>query len=216
MRVQLLAGWCRAVIIVIAHVSFSRSLSLLFFLSGTPWPHWIARRAVNPHTMVGYTHLCWRRWRMYDLLEAKVRSTLHERYILLRYIHGKARARQEINERQTRTKEKLSNEEVVSPYIRYRAQWKTLWRGIISMSVRIVCQNRNMVVHVKWERPRASGEDWNLINPTGTLLVPLILQELVEGLFAIYFHLFRLQSVSFCYTGFALLILRSTCMFEIE
>lgn len=217
MRVQLLAGWCRAVIIVIARVSFPRSFSLLFFLSGTPWSHWIARRAVNPQPRsrtcvcvddVGVCTICWR-------LKSD-RHYMRDIFYYVTYTEKLARAMKLMSDRHEQKRSypmRKSFLPISGIEHNERLYW---WRGIISMSVGIVCQNRNMVVHVKWERPHASSEDWNLINPTGTLLVPLILQELVEGLFAIYFHLFRLQSVSFCCTGFTLLILPSTCMFEIE
>lgn len=54
-----------------------------------------------------------------------------------------------------------------------------------------------MVAHINERARCASADDRNLINPIGTLLGALILQELVEGTFAIYFHLFCSQPVVF-------------------
>lgn len=70
-----------------------------------------------------------------------------------------------------------------------------------------------MVAHINGNALRASTEDWNLINPRGTLPGALILQELVEDMFAIYFHLFYSQSavfvITFCNTCFVLFIMET-------
>lgn len=65
-----LVGWCRAVIVVIAHAS----------LEDVPWPHWTAQWIHTPQMRTYTLRLCWRRWRIYDLLKAKVRSTPRDIY----------------------------------------------------------------------------------------------------------------------------------------
>lgn len=99
--------------------------------------------------------------------------------------------------------------------IRAQRERRYWWWGVISTSARIVCQSRNMVAHINERALRASAEDWNLINPIGTLLGALILQQLVEGMLAIYFHLFWSQPVVFVILVCFILLIIETWILEI-
>lgn len=134
------------------------------------------------HTAVRTSRSCRRRWRMCDLLEAKVRSTHRPpRYILLRYRYGKARGcvhAGELTSDRRGQRGVRSNKEIGSSrYIRYgdaQSERRYWWWGVISTSARIVYQGRNMVAHIN-EKDTACQryEDWNLINSARTWRVAL-------------------------------------------
>jgi len=143
-------GWCRAVIVVIAH-GLSRRISRGRVESHgestpppspPPPPPSPRSRTHRVCVDVGVCTICWR-----------LRSDRHRplRYILLRTgrLAAACTPKELTSDRRGQRRGRL-NKEIDSPYIRYRAQLERRywWWGVISTSARIVCQGRNMVAHI--------------------------------------------------------------------